>query len=137
MKASTMKILLVDDDDELREALCETLAIAGHQVTSAKGGNEARALMRRVDVDILVTDILMPERDGLEVIKEFHQLRPKAAIVAMSGGSGGVRGHLCLDLASCFGATVVLRKPFMPPDLRRAVEEAAELEPLSGCLAQG
>jgi DNA-binding NtrC family response regulator len=117
-----MKILLVEDDDELRILLEERLTNAGHQITSARDGAEACRLMVQGSTDVLVTDILMPEKDGLDVIKEFRRVQPRSRIVAISGGGPGVATNLCLHLAHHLGACEILKKPFHFDQLLRAVE---------------
>jgi len=100
-----MKVFLVDDCDEFREALRITLVTAGHEVTVARNGGEACALMREKKMDVLVADIFMPEGDGFEVIREFRRTLRPGPWVAMSGRRASCSlGKLCLDVADKLGA---------------------------------
>jgi CheY-like chemotaxis protein len=117
-----MKILLAEDDRDLCDLLKKGFVKAGHEVVTARNGEEACRLMLEGPVDALVTDILMPEKDGLDVIREFKRRQPTALVVAISGGGPGVATHLCLHLAHHLGAAQILRKPFTMAELLNAVE---------------
>lgn len=120
-----MKILLTDDNAELREVLRETLVEAGHEVFLAENGEQACHLMGAVSPDILVTDVLMPERDGLEVIREFRRIYPEAFVLAMSGGSGLFEDRFCLELARQLGANVIIKKPFSFQEFVKIIEQSS------------
>lgn len=117
-----MRILLVEDDDMVRRSLIALLSKAGHEVQATSNGLEASCQMRQSQFEVLITDIVMPDRDGLEVITEFHRTQPKARIIAASGGGRVVDGKMCLDLARHLGAHHVLSKPFSAAELFRALE---------------
>jgi CheY-like chemotaxis protein len=117
-----MNILLVEDNAELRGLLEERLTNSGYQVVTASDGQQAWALLHEHAFDMLISDILMPEKDGLEVIEEFRRVFPGKLIVAISGGSDLLRGSLCLDLARRMGADAVLTKPFTIPQLLQVIE---------------
>jgi two-component system chemotaxis response regulator CheY len=104
-------ILLVDDDALLREALHKTLVRAGYEVEDASGGTEALKMFRRQPHDLVITDIVMVDGEGLDMIRALRKLDPHVKIIAMSGGGLGKSGDY-LDLADKFGATMVLAKPF-------------------------
>ena len=100
------------------------LVSSGHSVVSTKDGEDALGALRRGSIDLVLTDILMPRRDGLEFIEEVHQQQPLLPIVAMSGGGGRIEGRYCLATAKSFGATVTIPKPFTPQEILSAIDEA-------------
>jgi DNA-binding NtrC family response regulator len=117
------KILLVDDDAQLREMLREILELAGHQVRGAKDGRVALALYRAERADLVLTDLVMPEKEGLETIRELLRHDPRATVIAMSGG-GHSTADLNLTMAEKLGARDTLPKPFSREELLAAVERA-------------
>lgn len=119
------RILVIDDDDLLRGLLRNALSRAGWIVTEARDGSEGLALFNRSPVDVVITDILMPEKEGLETIRELQARCPDVKIIAMSGGGKGLNLDV-LDIAKRFGATVVMEKPF---DLDKMLHLAKTLLP--------
>jgi CheY-like chemotaxis protein len=115
-------ILLVEDDEVLRSLLRISLEKMGHTVTEARDGKEGLALFKKGPVDLVVTDLMMPEKEGLETIRELRRGQPELKIIAMSGG-GRTNARDVLKAAKAFGATTVFSKPFSVADLRNAVEE--------------
>jgi two-component system response regulator AtoC len=81
------RILVVEDDEACRAVVCDMLAGNGYEVTAARDGNEALALMGARPADIVLTDVLMPDKDGLEVIREIVRQFPATRVLAMSGTS--------------------------------------------------
>ena len=110
------RILLVDDDALLRDALHKTLVRAGYDVEDASGGTEALTAFRRQPCDLVITDIVMVEGEGLDMIRTLRKLDAHVKIVAMSGGGLGQSDDY-LNLAEKFGATTVLAKPFSGPEV--------------------
>src|SRR5688572_1320370 len=104
-------ILMIDDNAELRDLLQDALTKLGYVVTSAANGAEAFRAIAANRFDVVITDMLMPEKDGIEVIGELKRKQPEARIVAMSGGGRGSRDHY-LQTAKGLGAHAVLGKPF-------------------------
>ena len=104
-------ILLVDDNDELRAIVERGLKAAGHDVVAARDGKSALALLPAVKYDIVLTDIVMPDIEGLELIRSIRKMNPAAKIVAMSGGGRGTAENY-LVLAKNFGAVATIEKPF-------------------------
>jgi CheY-like chemotaxis protein len=104
-------ILVVDDEAELRDLVSRVLIDAGYKVVCAADGQEASRALSRAAFDLILTDVIMPEKDGMQVISEARRMRPDMRIVAMSGG-----GHLARDqylkMAKALGAHAVLEKPF-------------------------
>ncbi|MEW5724979.1 MAG: response regulator [Thermodesulfobacteriota bacterium] len=114
------RILVVDDDGLFRSLMRELLELEGHEVTEAGDGREALALCQDQPFDLFITDILMPERDGLETIKELRRRRPEAKIIAVSGG-GLLAPEGYLAVAARLGAQWGLVKPFANEELVEAV----------------
>ena len=104
-------ILLVEDEEQLRSMLKIVLESAGHTVQEAGDGKEALESYIRNPADLMVTDIVMPNKEGIETILEFRRNHPGLRIIAMSGG-GRNSAQDYLKLAKSFGADYVLSKPF-------------------------
>lgn len=104
-------ILLIDDDELFRKMLRATLEDLGHTVTEARDGKEGLALHKSKPADLVITDLIMPEKEGLETISELRRLQPGLKIIAMSGG-GRISVEDYLPIAKWLGAARVLTKPF-------------------------
>jgi two-component system chemotaxis response regulator CheY len=117
-------ILIVDDEDQIRQLIRTTFEEAGYRVQEASNGKEALAQYRLAPTDLVVTDILMPDQDGLECISTLRHESPNVKIIAITGGSDmiGVLGFL--DVAKMLGAHCTLQKPFEMKDLLDAAEAA-------------
>ena len=116
------RILIIDDEDLLRETLREMLEDAGHQVTEAADGVAGIQAFRDVQVDLVITDIIMPKKDGINTIWQLKQMSPDVKIIAISGGvPGGPRSDL--PLAKTYGAQRTLQKPFSRNELLGAMSE--------------
>ncbi|MDX2192142.1 MAG: response regulator [Gemmatimonadales bacterium] len=116
------RLLLIEDDAQMRGMLGTTLREAGHQVIEAQDGQSGIRSLRSETVDLVLTDILMPGQDGLEVIAEARASAPHVPVVAISGGGRGFGPHDTLRVARQCGATRVLAKPFSLADLLRTVD---------------
>jgi DNA-binding NtrC family response regulator len=116
------RILIIDDDEQMRLMLQQMLTRAGHRVDPAANGLEGLALYRSHPADLIITDLIMPEKEGLETIIEFRREFPLAKIIAISGG-GRVGSMDFLPLARRLGAARTLAKPFEREQLVEAVEE--------------
>lgn len=114
------RILVIDDDDAVRGLTCRILAKAGYGVQEAADGAAGLASYHQQRCDLVITDIMMPEKDGLETIRELRRLDPKVRIIAMSGGGGPGGGYL--ELAAMLGAAGTLQKPFTKGSLLTAVD---------------
>jgi len=113
-------ILLVEDDALLRDALHKTLVRAGYDVEDASGGTDALKAFRRQPRDLVITDIVMVDGEGLDMIRALRKLDAHVKIIAMSGGGLGKPDDY-LSLADKFGATTVLAKPFSGPEVLAVV----------------
>jgi CheY-like chemotaxis protein len=112
-------ILVIDDDPAMLQMLSAGLKRHGHDTMEALNGREAAAMLRQAIVDLVITDILMPERDGLEVIMGLRQSNPSLPIIAMSGLPLDVAPYL--NAARKLGARHALVKPFPISELVRVV----------------
>jgi len=115
------RILIIDDEASIRRPLQIILERAGHEVVSAANGSEAVRLWRHRAGDMVITDIHMPEKNGLEVIIELRQIAPQARILAMSGGDLNTRVDVLGD-ATLLGAVHTISKPFTLGEMLGAVE---------------
>ena len=104
------QILIIDDDHQIRRVLREILENANYSVIEACDGQEGLSTCRKETVDLVITDILMPGKEGLETIRELSQERPTLKVIAMSGGFSGYFD--VLEIAKKFGVTRALYKPF-------------------------
>jgi two-component system, chemotaxis family, chemotaxis protein CheY len=121
------RILIVDDEMLVLYSMRMMLEAGGHQVDEAESGEGALALLRRGSYDVLVIDIVMPRKDGVETILDVRNQWPDLPILAISGG--GPAGHLDrLDSARRFGADSTLEKPFAEDLINREID--ALLHPL-------
>lgn len=105
------RILVIDDEEPIRRLVRLALAKEGHEVLEATNGRDALRLHQTGPADLVITDILMPEKDGLEVIMALKFQAPGIKIIAMSGG-GRFQQTEALHMAEPLGAFATLRKPF-------------------------
>jgi CheY-like chemotaxis protein len=121
-KSTKRRVLLIEDEPLLRDTLREAFEGAGFELTEAANGKEGIRSFETAPADIIVTDILMPEKDGLETIIDLRKRHPGLKILARSGGDRtGNRQYL--RIAKEFGAVRVLPKPFRPKEILTVVEE--------------
>lgn len=117
-----IEILLVDDDEATRTAIRKVLEVSGYRVMEARNGIEALDRASAHPPALLITDIIMPQKEGIETIREFRKAHPQVKIMAISGG-GRVKTADFLEIARKFGASKVMKKPFRTQDFLNAVEE--------------
>ncbi|MDR3490893.1 MAG: response regulator [Gammaproteobacteria bacterium] len=115
------KILLVEDDDLVRDMLIQVLMRAHHQVESARNGDEATEILKKIHPDIMITDIIMPKKSGITLISEVRQMHPHMEIIAISGG-GRLDPIGYLDLSESLGASVSFEKPIDKSALLMAID---------------
>lgn len=116
-------ILVIDDDDLIRKMISTMLKKSGFTVMEAENGNKGLELLKgNIKPDLVITDILMPDKEGLETISEIRALMPTIKIIAISGG-GKKQDMTFLNLAKQMGAEKVLQKPFRPSDLLNTISE--------------
>ena len=109
-------VLLIDDESVLRQAVALTLTRSGHSVSEAADGRVAIDLLNERPFDVVVTDLHMPENDGMEVVRLAQSLSPRPAIIVMSGQIAELDGAELLHLFG-LGANAVLAKPFAKREL--------------------
>jgi len=119
-----LSILVADDEADIRDLLLHWLKEAGHGVELVASGSGAVAALRQRPCDLVVTDVLMPDGDGLELIEAAKRLQPAVRILAISGGGRYLEIEDCLKLARGWGAHAVLMKPFNREQLLAAIEAA-------------
>jgi CheY-like chemotaxis protein len=117
------RVLVVEDSEGLREIMSIGLRASGYEVAQAADGQRALDLQREKPYEVIVTDLFMPEMDGIETIQTLRDEFPDTAIVAISGQASKT-GADFLEVAAKLGADRVLRKPFTIPELVAAVEAA-------------
>ena len=116
------RILVIDDDGQVRGAIRRILERAGHTVLDAADGEAGIRVYRERPADLIITDIFMPERDGIETIQQLRREFPGVKIIAISGGDRTRSMDLGKD-AELLGASRSLRKPFELTELLKAVSE--------------
>jgi DNA-binding response OmpR family regulator len=117
-----LQVLIVDDDDSLLQVLADTVSAAGHKVRSSNDGAEAVELIRRESFDLVITDLMMPGADGLEVLRVARQNQPEALVIIITG-------HASLETAIQAvreGAYDYIRKPFKLEEIELASKNAGE-----------
>ncbi|MEQ8334658.1 response regulator [Nisaea sp.] len=115
-------ILVVDDDKSLRDLLSAVLRDRGYEVEIAKEGDEALKILAHTRFDIVISDIIMPGKEGIETIREIRDVYPDIQVIAMS--TGGSLGNVqILEYARMIGAHEAVRKPIKLPDLIAVVEQ--------------
>ncbi len=116
------RILVIDDDEQIRKTIHQVLELEGHEVVVASNGKEGIKLFKESGANLIITDIVMPEKEGLETITELRRDFPDVKILAISGGGRG-DPESYLTLAKVFGAVRTLTKPFQRAELLEAVNE--------------
>ena len=117
------RILVVEDHREVRDVLREMLEDEGYEVLEAPNGKEAMRLYRTEGADLIITDILMPEKDGLEIITEVRRDFPDVKIIAISAGGRVLESGDVLSTAKMFGAQRTFTIPFDVKEVLDAVRE--------------
>lgn len=117
------RILVIDDDWQMREMMHQALERAGYDVVDAANGKIGMNIQRQEPVDLVITDLIMPEKEGIETIRELRRDFPGLKIIAISGGGrAGADGYL--SVAKTIGADRTLSKPF---DLKQILDTVGEL----------
>lgn len=114
------KILLVDDEDAIRKMVRAILGGSNYEFAEAGNGLEAQAMLDKQAFDLVISDVIMPDCDGIELVMAIRRKLPGIKVIIMSGG-GRVRAGHYLDLAAKLGAARVFEKPFDTAALRQAV----------------
>ena len=121
-------ILVVDDDRDVRDMLQRLLERAHYETATAEDGKQALRMFQDKAYDVVITDILMPEKEGIETIIELRKLYSKLKIIAISGGGRGDAVHY-LQVAKAFGADRTMSKPFECNDMLQTIRELTTQTP--------
>jgi CheY-like chemotaxis protein len=116
-------VLVIDDQPELCRTIKAMLEKSGYQVSTAANGREAAGLIAGNTFDLVLTDVIMPQRDGLQVIMDVRKTNPELPVIVMTG-VGDVQGDYYLQLAADLGARGILHKPFSGQELLNLVAQA-------------
>lgn len=122
------KILVIDDEEDICEMTKLLLEKAGHDVTVTTDARLAARLLREQPYEAVITDMLMPDKDGLEVMADLRRYHPEVRIIASSGG-GRVSSDSYLTIARKSGAHALLSKPFTLPELLACIDTAFSTQP--------
>ncbi len=122
------RILIIDDDSQIRRMLRQMLEAAGYEVAAAADGIEGIALFREAPFDLVITDLIMPEKEGIEMIMELKAEYPGVKIIAMSGGAR-MGPDAYLKLANSLGAERTFSKPIARNTLMSAIQEMLGADP--------
>lgn len=125
MDGSPARLLVVDDEDLNRRLYSEILRAAGYSVLEAENGEDAMKILGRQAVDLVLTDLYMPEREGIETIQAIRRTLPTTRIVAMAGSGG----QMLLRIAKMLGADASLHKPIAPNELVSVVHQLLSASP--------
>lgn len=117
-------ILIIEDDEQFRAMLAQMLSQDAHRVTVSGDGEEGLRLVGQVKPDLIITDILMPRKDGIETIIELARTHSNIPVIAVSGGRRSLSAEFNLESASLLGVKATLAKPFARADLRQAIAKA-------------
>jgi CheY-like chemotaxis protein len=127
-----MHILVIEDHDPMAKTIMAILQADGHTVVRAENGRYGMARFEAEAFDLIITDILMPDQEGIETIRAMVKRKPDVRIIAVSG-SGQDGGFDYLNMARAFGAMATLQKPFQPADLLQLVHNAKSMGTQPAC----
>ena len=116
------KVLIIDDEEDIRSVLKDMLDMSGYEVNTAENGRQAKDLYDKTEYDVVITDIIMPEQDGFEVILDYRNKNQLDRIIAISGG-GRTSAEDYLNIANHFGVSSIFSKPPNYKDLIAKVDE--------------
>ncbi len=116
-------ILVIDDEEPIRKLLHQYLSSEGYEVFEAPEGNTGVGVLNANPIDLIITDLIMPGKEGLETIAEIRKLNPELPIIAMTGGGVFNDPEVFIQVAKKFGAQRGLQKPFERADLLNAVKD--------------
>ena len=119
-----MTILVADDEENIRVLMQHWLRDAGHAVEVVANAGEGRAVLAKTTFDLVITDVLMPDGDGLSLIREVKKTSPHTRVLAMSGGGRYMPGEDYLKMARGLGAHAIVTKPFTWQELTMGMEMA-------------
>lgn len=116
------KILIVDDDEVIRVLFSDILERGGHEIECASNGVHAVKMLKGQAFDLVITDVLMPNMDGFELISSVQKISPNSRVITISGG-GRILSDKYLKVAAALGSTITLSKPVSSEELLQAVDD--------------
>lgn len=116
------RILVIDDEKDILLMVKKMMERSGYEVDIALNGEQGLRLFKQHDFDLIITDIIMPDKEGIELIMELKKIHSGTRIVAMSGG-GRLSAEGYLDMAKRLGADRIFQKPFSQSEMVKAVDE--------------
>jgi len=120
------KILVVDDEQNIRNILRDSLKKESHEVFEASSAQEACDILATKAIELMITDLVMPGKTGLDLIMEVKEQHPDLTIIAISGG-GGINGRFdYLPIAQLIGASNIIKKPFSINEIKQSVSNLLE-----------
>ena len=120
------RFLIIDDDADIGQIVQMILELNGHEAAVSTDAETGVKIQTARPADILITDIFLPEKDGLEIIRQFQEKFPEVSIIAMSGGGETLRSLTYLSSAREIGAVHVIRKPFEKEALLAVVNDVLD-----------
>ena len=122
-----MRVLIIDDDTAIREVIQRMLSDDGFETLTAANGKEGLRIVKNdPGISIVITDLIMPEKEGIETIRELKRDFPHVKILAISGGNSGGNADNYLNMAKMMGADLTLSKPFVKQDLIEAMQRVRQ-----------
>lgn len=125
----SLSVLIADDEENISTLVQICVTAVGHNAVSVASAREAKEMLAKQPFDLVITDILMPDGDGLDLITQLRTVQPAARILAMSGGGRYMEGDDCLKMARGLGAHAVVMKPFDRAQLMGSIELAMGTQP--------
>lgn len=119
------RILVIDDEEVVRFTVAKILRLEGHDVVEAEDGDQGIARQKEGSFNLVISDLIMPEKEGLATIQELRHRYPSLKILAITGG-GALQSRKYLDQATKSGADRTLLKPFSNDDLLRTVNQCLD-----------
>jgi DNA-binding response OmpR family regulator len=123
MSHSNPKILLVDDEELLRDGVQEMLEMQGFTVISAANGELALACVKEQDIDLIITDLVMPKMDGIDFVQQLRMIDPDVPVIVVSGSTRNIMQRYGIETIQVPGADASLSKPFKGVDLVAQIRE--------------
>jgi len=123
MSKTNATILLVEDEELLRAGVQEMLEIQGFRVISAPNGQEALACLTSEPIDLVITDLVMPQMNGIDFVQQLRQIRPDVPVIVVSGSARNIMQRYGIDTIQVPGANASLSKPFKSTDLLTQIRD--------------
>jgi|JI10StandDraft_1071094.scaffolds.fasta_scaffold638373_3 CheY-like chemotaxis protein len=117
-----LTVLLIDDDDLVRVTLGDMLRSLGHRVTSPLPGGPALEAVKAGGYDVVITDFVMPEVNGSQIVKAVRAANPACPVIGISGGSSDMPANVALSIVVAQGASATLYKPFRKGELDQVLK---------------